>query len=145
MSNLAELSVPEAASKALLTILGGGFPESYSAKYYNSWKDWVKEEYEIDPEDLDSAELDDNGSVWSAVMEYEGKTYELDGYSGKVVATYGGEGQGDQYWVVVSISDGETTRYFRRDGWYASYDGGYLDGPTSEVVPQEKVIVVYES
>jgi len=141
LSKLAELSVTEAASKALLTILGGGFADSYSAKYYGTWQAWMREEYEYDPEDTD---LEDNNSVWSAVMEYEGKDYELDGYSAKVVATYGGEGQGDQYWVVISISDGETTRYFRRDGWYASYDGGYLDGPTSEVAPKEKVITVFE-
>lgn len=63
----------------------------------------------------------------------------------KYVADYGGEGQGDDYWVVVKIvgHDG-TERYFRRDGWYASYSGGELDGPTVEVRPREKMVTVYE-
>lgn len=58
--------------------------------------------------------------------------------------TFGGEGQGDQYWFVFKITDdnGEV-RYFRRDGWYASFNGGYYDGPTEEVVAQEKTIIVW--
>ncbi len=61
------------------------------------------------------------------------------------VDSYGGEGQGDDYWVVVKVvgHDG-TERYFRRNGWYQSYSGGELDGPTVEVRPREKMVTVYE-
>ncbi|CPS09911.1 hypothetical protein I3U64_00365 [Mycobacteroides abscessus subsp. abscessus] len=61
-----------------------------------------------------------------------------------VVESFGGEGEGDQYWFVFKITDdnGEV-RYFRRNGWYASFDGGYYDGPTEEVVAQEKTIIVW--
>ncbi|AMS02567.1 hypothetical protein BJD55_gp018 [Gordonia phage Yvonnetastic] len=57
---------------------------------------------------------------------------------------HGGEGQGDEYWAVFKVAgfDG-SVRYFKRDGWYASYEGGSLDGPTLEVAPGEKVIRVW--
>jgi hypothetical protein len=53
-------------------------------------------------------------------------------------------GEGDRYYLVVSVSDGNTIRYFRKDGYYASYDGGYLDGEVQEVSPVERVVVYYE-
>lgn len=45
------------------------------------------------------------------------------------VENYGGEGQGDEYWVVISVTDIDTgeTKFIRNNGWYASYDGGYFD------------------
>jgi hypothetical protein len=30
------------------------------------------------------------------------------------------------------------------DGWYASYNGGELDGEVSEVTPVERVVTFYE-
>ncbi|WP_099021224.1 hypothetical protein [Mycolicibacterium palauense] len=59
---------------------------------------------------------------------------------------FGGEGQGDQYWAVVKIlgEKGET-RYFRRDGWYASFDGGYYEGPTDEVYPATETVTVWKT
>lgn len=61
------------------------------------------------------------------------------------VDDHGGEGQGDGYWVVVKITghDG-TERLFKRNGWYQSFSGGELDGPTIEVRPREKMVTVYE-
>lgn len=52
--------------------------------------------------------------------------------NGSVIDTvecYGGEGQGDEYWVVISVTDKDTseTKFIRNNGWYASYDGGYFD------------------
>lgn len=75
--------------------------------------------------------------------EIELKYFDGFGYI-EVVDTFGGEGEGDQYWFVFKITDdnGEV-RYFRRDGWYASFNGGYYDGPTEEVVQQEKTITVW--
>lgn len=56
------------------------------------------------------------------------------------VSEYGGEGDGDQYWVVVKVGD----RHIMKPGYYASHDGGYLDGDAYEVTPVEKVVTVYE-
>ena len=64
--------------------------------------------------------------------------------------SFGGEGQGDQYYIVLSLTmeaglqDDGFVRYFRKDGWYASHDGAYLDGSFYEVTPQQKTITVWE-
>lgn len=64
---------------------------------------------------------------------------------GKVeyVDDYGGEGQGDDYWVVFKTV--ETGQFWRVDGWYASYDGGELDGELYEVEPKEVTVTQYEA
>jgi hypothetical protein len=149
------MSVPEAVAKTFEVITraeyaaacgpqrwGSSFEgtyEEYLAAHYSDEDSWSGEVEPFDPAtDFDSEQMWKEHHWGSS----EAKTYE--NYTAKVEAAYGGEGEGDQYWMVVSISDGETTRYFRKDGWYASYDGGYLDGDTYEVTPQEKVITVYE-
>ena len=65
----------------------------------------------------------------------------IDGAVVKTVDSYGGEGQGDDFWVVVSVSkEGEVTRYVKNVGWYASYDGGYFDSTKgTEVFPFKKI------
>jgi hypothetical protein len=148
---LTDMTVSEAASKALEIILAGGHEagqKNAKEKGYSwydpeqTWEDAVRAEYEID-EDETFNFLDENSSIWKSV-KYEGGKYTKDGLTADRVAEYGGEGDGDQYWVVISISDGTTTRYFRKDGYYASYDGGYLDGDTREVKPAERLVVFYE-
>lgn len=37
--------------------------------------------------------------------------------------SYGGEGQGDDYWNVIKFISGNTTVYVKFDGWYQSYNG----------------------
>lgn len=56
------------------------------------------------------------------------------------VARYGGEGQGDEFWVVIKLGD----QLFKKDGWYASHDGGYLDGDLREVHVVERTVTFYE-
>ena len=54
---------------------------------------------------------------------------------------FGGEGEGDSYWAVFSTTDSTGTKqYWRIDGYYASYDGGYYDGDLYEVEPFEKTV-----
>ncbi|QAU06538.1 hypothetical protein SEA_WILLIAMBOONE_17 [Gordonia phage WilliamBoone] len=61
-----------------------------------------------------------------------------------LVDAHGGEGQGDDYWFVFSITDDAgNERLFRRNGWYQSYEGGTYDGPTEEVKAVEKTITVF--
>lgn len=60
------------------------------------------------------------------------------------VDDYGGEGQGDDYWVVFSLTQGDVTRHFKKPGWYQSYAGGELDGDLMDVTPVQKVITVWE-
>ncbi|MBO0676908.1 hypothetical protein JRC04_05485 [Mycolicibacterium sp. S2-37] len=82
---------------------------------------------------------------WGVNKDKPAPTVELDGIGTvRKVEDFGGEGQGDQYWIVISITDADgNVRYFQRDGWYASYDGGYYEGPTFEVRPEEKTITVW--
>lgn len=63
----------------------------------------------------------------------------------EVVATHGGEGQGDQAWVVVSITDAfGDVKLYRKDGYYSSFEGADFDSELREVVVKEKVVSVYE-
>jgi hypothetical protein len=152
---LNDMSVSEAASLALELIIYGQYQEDVVGKYEwrepytGTFAEWVVERgSEVLPDSERSDfiledEVWDNLTTWQWV-KYEGGTGTRDGLTAERVAEYGGEGDGDQYWVVISITDGLTTRHFRKNGWYASYDGGYLDGDTSEVKAKEKTIVVFE-
>ena len=57
--------------------------------------------------------------------------------------SYGGEGQGDEYWSVYSFSREGESVYVKFDGWYASYNGSEFN-EWFFVQPKEKVITVYE-
>lgn len=48
----------------------------------------------------------------------------------------GGEGMGDEFWLVLRVHLDED-HLIRKDGWYASYDGGYYDGDLNEVEARE--------
>lgn len=93
------------------------------------------------------------GSYEKSVGSWEEAKYELDSDGidtrlGRLarVDEYGGEGQGDDYWVVVSLTQPDgTVQYFRRTGWYASHDGGYLENDTEEVTPFEKTVTDFRS
>lgn len=147
--SLTEMTVTEAASKALQVILAGEY--EYRRRKFDwydedkSWQDSLREDYALN-EDDDFSNLDSIMSAWLEARYLDGKfTDVVEGFTAECVAKYGGEGQGDQYWMVISLSDGTTTRYFRKDGWYSSYGGGgTLDGETYEVKPQERLVTFYE-
>lgn len=98
-----------------------------------------------------------NGGLWDDVHERidnrwhqgnDNKNQPVDFGGGiviKLVDDFGGEGQGDDYWIVMEITvDDEPPRLYRVEGWYASYDGGYLDGDLHEVRPKEVTRIIYE-
>ncbi|QBP33231.1 hypothetical protein SEA_BRUTONGASTER_9 [Gordonia phage BrutonGaster] len=62
------------------------------------------------------------------------------------VDDFGGEGLGNQYWLVVSVTDdaGEV-RHFKRCGYHQSHYGSELDGPTLEVEPAQQTITVWNT
>ena len=64
----------------------------------------------------------------------------IDGAVVKAIDSYGGEGQGSDFWVVLSVEKDGVVRYVRNDGWYASYEGKHFDSPNgTEVFPFKKV------
>lgn len=162
MKTLSDMTVTEAASLAIELILYGdwdnqknyswrtareGTFEEYLDNYISSdvfegdeYYDEEKDQYV--PATRENVKLDDE-RIWQG-LHGEGSKGEREGWTGELVKSHGGEGQGDQYWMVISVSDGKTTRHFRKDGWYASYDGGYLDGETYEVKPVERLVTYYE-
>ena len=86
------------------------------------------------------------GSYWLEISSPE----VVPGIDGTIegVMTEGGEGQGDQYVVVLKVVtvDGDD-QFFRIDGYYSSYDGvdfSYSSG-LYEVAPKSKTITVYEA
>lgn len=90
---------------------------------------------------------DDYGNVWGW-FKSEGGWGEEDTYLDvpgfgklKYEDSFGGEGQGDDYWVVVKLED----RYFRVNGWYSSWEGGELDGTLEEVTPKEVKVIEWET
>lgn len=72
-----------------------------------------------------------------------GSGVEVGKYTIDIQESYGGEGDGDSYWCVVAVSkDGETTTYWRYDGYYSSGGGGeYHD--VSQVKAQEQTVTVW--
>ena len=68
-----------------------------------------------------------------------------------IAESFGGEGQGDQYYLVFRVelapvdeNGFRDVKYFRVDGYYSSYAGGEYDGPLYEVQPVERLVTFYE-
>ena len=84
-------------------------------------------------------------SPFSMLEEYcDGDGYELTelGWLLKYTDGYGGEGKGDEYWFVFTVSDEEVTRSVKMEGYYASHDGGYYD-EWHETFPELQTITVW--
>jgi len=71
-----------------------------------------------------------------------GTGLEVDGLHLKLVEQVGGEGEGDEYFVVFTIE--ETGQFFRFDGYYSSFDGTSWESTAlREVQKTAKTITVY--
>lgn len=139
MTALIDMPMQEAVLKAFETMLYADYLDEVANKH--SWREAFEGSFE---EWLDNSGYVEDFEPWHE-FKTSGKSGEKDGWIAKVEAEYGGEGRGEAYWMVISVSDGVTTRYFRKDGYYASYDGGYLDGDTYEVTPRSRQVVFYET
>lgn len=141
MSVLSELNATQGVEKAVSILLEHGWDN----EYYSNWQAYAGENY--DYEEDDGYSLLENSGVWEALLGYTSKEATDGELTAKFVATQG-DGlahDSETYFVVLSLSDGVQTRYFKRDGWYASYDGGHLEeGENSEVFPKTKSVTVFE-
>lgn len=73
--------------------------------------------------------------------KYEPTDFRISGFPLEIVEDVGGgEGDGDTRYLVFKLG----SQFFRKDGYYASYDGSVWDGDFYEVFPREKTITVYE-
>lgn len=57
------------------------------------------------------------------------------------VADFGGQGQGDEIWIVFKVGD----QLFRKEGYYASHYGSDWDGDLCEVEAVERTVTFYEA
>jgi len=60
-----------------------------------------------------------------------------------VIETFGGEGQGDDYYMIFRVITEEGATHYKLDGRYASYYGGEYYGPLEKVTAHEEVITVW--
>lgn len=83
-------------------------------------------------------------SSWYDIKWGDGTPCEIPGLGTlALVDEYGGEGKGEEYWVVFSITQDDVTRHFKKPGSYQSYAGAEWDGNLESVTPKEKVITVW--
>lgn len=98
--------------------------------------------------DYDDSQVDDvsDESMWRA-FKYD-DTDDIfpnkEEFFVELAEEYGGEGQGDEFWIVLKVTEGDNIGYLRVDGWYASFAGGELDGDPYEVQPKEATVTVWE-
>lgn len=127
-----------------------GFDVSYTIDDLNrAITKQYDEEFDGDFEYYDDAGSSEWGNLEEDIYTWrkdEEKTAELEGIGTvRLIESFGGEGEGDNYYLIVSITDSDGgVRFFKRLGWYASYDGGHYEGPTVEVESKQKTITVYE-
>lgn len=74
--------------------------------------------------------------IWSSAFE------DLGDFRVRRADSYGGEGQGDDYWMVLEVEFSDVIKTFEVSGHYASYDGGYYND-IQEVKAMDKVITVW--
>lgn len=124
---LAEMSVEEV--EEFLTSV-----EFYSPSWYSQWSEKTYPESWSEPGD------------WHAIEDAAGQDGGIDLPIGNVrlVDSFGGEGQGDDYYMILSIQQGDVIRTFKMNGYHVSHDGSYYDGPFVEVKPRLKTITVWE-
>lgn len=58
----------------------------------------------------------------------------------------GGEGGGEEHWIVLKVTNGEEVTYWEVPGWYASHDGAYVEVENMfQVKPVEVVVNQWEA
>lgn len=61
-----------------------------------------------------------------------------------MVQSFGGEGQGDEYYIIFHVDAGEWEQYYKLGGYYSSYDGGYYEGPLYKTTPVVREVTFWE-
>lgn len=62
-----------------------------------------------------------------------------------LIEEVGGEGAGDYIHLVFRVDRDGSTQWFKKTGYYRSYEGtDWTDGDLIEVTPQERTVIVYE-
>lgn len=89
---------------------------------------------------------DSHEAGWDAVQEHSDQDGGWPTPIGSLeqIDSFGGEGKGDEYWMILRLTQGDVERTFKKEGYYASHYGHEWDGYFSEVSPVEKTVIVWE-
>ena len=143
MTTVDTLTVSQGIELALSILLTHG----WESKYYESWEKYALDNYDESEEETEGYSLQERQGAWEALLEGTKR----EATDGTVTARYvanqsdGLAHDSEAYFVVLSLSDQTGTRYFKRDGWYASYDGGHLEeGENTEVFPHSVTITDFK-
>ena len=72
-------------------------------------------------------------------------SFSVEGHLFKWEEQFGGEGQGDNYWIVFSVEKEGIQKFYKIPGWYSSNYGSELEvSSTYEVKAVEKTVTVWE-
>lgn len=106
---------------------------------------------------VDAYNQEQGREVWDYDIEYWYEIEELFGWDadksfvvhGRTIAAEsfdtGGEGHAEDIYMVFRTVDVDgTVQYWRKEGYYASFDGDNWDGDFREVKPVERVVTFYE-
>jgi hypothetical protein len=140
---VAELTPSQGVELALKILLENGWEKNY----YPTHLDFIRENYGEIEDNFEDYALKDSNGAWNAMFEYASKKASDGTITAEFVATQddGLAHDSETYFVVLSLTDETGTRYFKRDGWYMSYDGGHLEeGEDSEVFPQPATVTEYK-
>lgn len=88
----------------------------------------------------------DNGlELWTDEYFSDHRSYDQSiGVVTVVDSQTGGEGSAEYIYIVFKVELDGSTRFFKKEGYYASYDGSNWDGDFKEVTPIERTVVFYE-
>lgn len=125
--------------RALLPYVGGYFgdmteaEEAVAEEAANNDRTWEELEYTL----KGSAVWGDDPAVPPVThIEVRGEQAEIE-----VVEDHGGgEGSGEERWIVVRVG----TQFFRQEGYYVSHYGSEFDGDFKEVHKTERMVTFYE-
>lgn len=81
-------------------------------------------------------------------LEYDNATgiIVLEGHTFEHVDQHGGMGEGDDYYVIFSVKQGDEKNFYKIPGWYASHQGRELEvSGTFQVAPKEVTIIQWEA
>lgn len=147
--SVAEMNPEQAVEFALGVMLDQGF----NSKYYSHWKELARadyDEYLADEDEEYWPSLPESSGAWEALNSYVNTNipYETDGitvrYEGNQAS--GAAVSNSAYFVVFSLEDASDKRFFLRDGYYSSYEGGNLvEATDKEVFPKEKTVTLWRS
>lgn len=116
-------------AKQFEAILDAGIPYEYTTwKNEKAQAEYNNHNFWSEGEDADPVDLDDTHTAKFLIGET------------------GGEGSAEYIWQVWQVTDTDgDVQYFRKTGYYMSYDGCTWDGDLEEVEPFEKTVTDWKN